>query len=297
MSSDHSSGFQRKRVLLLTGFLNLGITVVEGVGGWLSGSLSLFSDAIHNFGDTLALFLAFLAIHLSKGGPNFRNTFGYKRAEILAALFNALLLIGSSLFLMGHAVVRFFEPQVLDAGLMGWVAVVGLLANLGSVYLLHRFRLENLNIRAAYLHLLGDSFSSLAVVIGALVMGIWGWFRVDAMLTLGICIFILFETLKILRESLAILLQNIPPGLNLKKLQAEVEDIPGIMNIHHIHAWQLTDQAIHLDFHAMLQVNIQVGQTSAIHLKVEQLLKDRYDVQHLTIQFEYETCHQEVGNC
>ncbi|MEI7662631.1 MAG: cation diffusion facilitator family transporter, partial [Bacteroidota bacterium] len=230
--------------LLISILLNGLITLAEIAGGILSNSLALVSDAIHNLSDTLALALAWAANRFGERKPDARRTFGYKRFEILSAFINASVLTGISIYLVYEAILRFMHPEPVKPGLMLIIAVVGLSGNLISMLFLHRDSKGSLNVRAAYVHLLGDTFSSVAVITGAIVIFYARISWIDPMLTMIISLVIMLQAYRILRESTGILMQSTPRELDLEEIRLLVEKHPMIRNIHHVHCWQLQDHDI-----------------------------------------------------
>ncbi len=280
----------KKSNLLISISLNLLITIAEIVGGLLSNSLSLSSDALHNFSDTLAMSISYIALIISKKQSTNRNTFGFKRIEILTALFNSLVLIVISLFMFYKAYQRFIKPEAIEYNIMLIVAIIGLLANLLSVILLHHDSEHNLNIKSAYLHLLGDTLSSVAVVLGAILIHFYKIFWLDSLLTVLIGIFIIRQTFSILHDTIEILMQTSPKEIEIESIKAEIEKIGQIANIHHVHAWRLNDSVIHFECHADLLENLTLSQSDSIRKEIENLLFSKYRIEHVTIQMEYNCC-------
>ena len=282
----YSSG---KRMLWVT-LLNVFITVAEVIGGILTNSLALLSDAVHNLSDTIAIFLAYIAQRVGTKQSNEKKTFGYKRVEILAAFFNALVLIGISLFLIYEAIIRFNNPEPIKGLLMFIVALAGLLFNLLAVLILKKHSSESLNIRSAYLHLLGDTLSSFAVVVGGLLIYFFEIYWIDPLVTILISIYIIKETWDVFRYSADILMQATPRGVSLNDIIKELENIHEIANIHHVHLWGMSEKDLHFECHADLETDISVSKTSAIREEMEKLLMDKFGIGHLTVQFEFNVC-------
>lgn len=280
----------KERDLLLSTLLNFTITVVEVIGGLLSNSLALLSDALHNLGDTFAIFIAYIANLISKRDYSHKKTFGYKRIEILAALFNAVVLLVIIVFLFVEAYQRFFDPQPIKGLIMLIVAVAGLLANLVSVMLLHKHSRQNINIRSAYLHLLGDTVSSILVIVSALLIYFFNLFWIDPLVTFLLGIYLLKETFGIIRETIDILMQGAPPGLNLNEVKKVLEEIPEIDNIHHVHAWNLNDQEIHFECHVDLMHDIKISETEKIKDTIRNILLNKFGIVHVTIQYGFNCC-------
>jgi cobalt-zinc-cadmium efflux system protein len=291
----HQSGgdyhFSEKN-LLGASILNLLITIVEIVGGLLSNSIALLSDAIHNLGDTFAVILAYTANRISKKNATEKRTFGFKRIEILAALFNAVILIVITIFLFIEAYHRLFSPEPIKGLLMFSVAFIGLLANLIAVFLLRNDSAGNINIRAAYLHLLGDTISSVAVIIGSVLIYFFAVNWIDPVMTFLIGIYILKEAFAVLKETVDILMQNAPPGIDLKEVVEEIERNNEINNVHHVHAWKLDDAHIHFECHIDMDKDLPLSQTDSIRLGIEKMLINKFGFSHVTIQFEYNCCDE-----
>jgi cobalt-zinc-cadmium efflux system protein len=291
MSHLHEHHHQSKGNKLLTATaLNIVITIVEIIGGIASNSLALLSDAFHNLGDTFAIFLAYIAHHISSRDATEKKTFGYKRIEILAAFLNALVLIIITIFLFIAAYHRLLSPSPVKGKIMFIVAFIGLLANLFSVLILKNQSQQNLNIRAAYLHLLGDTISSVAVIIASGLIYFFKVYWIDPLITVLIGIYIIKEAYSVLKKALDILMQSTPATINISLVVDELEKNKEIDNIHHVHAWKLDDEQIHFECHADLIKNLPVSETDLIRLEIEQMLKNKFDISHVTIQFEYDCC-------
>ena len=278
------------RKLLLVTFLNLSITIVQVIGGLISNSLSLLSDALHNLADSSAIFIAFLANRVSRKRPDQYHTFGYKRVEILAAFFNALVLISVCFFLFYEAYERFLDPEPIRGKLMLVVAIFGLLANLVSVLILNNGKEHNLNVKAAYMHLLGDTLSSVAVIIGGIAIWQFRVFWVDPLITILVGIYIIWHTRDIVKQTVGILMQSTPEGIDLYEIKGKVESLSGIDNIHHVHIWKLDDSQIHLEAHLNLKKNVTMSEMMAICKKTENLLKETFGIGHITLQTGYNCC-------
>ena len=277
--------------LLAATFLNLVITVVEIAGGLLSGSLALLSDALHNLSDTFATFIAYLAILIGKREANQKKTFGYKRMEILAALINAVILIVMSVFLIKEAWHRWQNPAPINSMIMLVVGMIGLLANLYAMLILRKDAGKSLNVKAAYVHLIGDSLSSVVVIIGSVLIRIYKIDWIDPIITVLISIYIIRSGFVILKESVNILMQSAPDHLDLTLIKNRVEKTPEVLNIHHIHAWMLTDQEVHLEAHVELKSDLKLSQIKEIQHLIERYLRLDYGIAHITLQFEFKTNH------
>ncbi len=287
----HDTSNMSNRKLLWVTLLNFSITLVQVVGGLISNSLSLLSDALHNLGDSSAIFIAFLAGKRSQKSPDLQHTFGYKRIEILAALFNAVVLIAICIFLFFEAYERFINPEPIKGLLMLVVAVFGLLANLISVLVLNKDKDHNLNVKSAYLHLMGDTLSSVAVIIGGIAIWQWEIFWIDPVITVLVSIYIIYHTWGVVKQTVDILMQNTPENIDLDEIKTKVEAISEIDNIHHVHVWRLDDRQTHLEAHINLKNNIDVKQMMEVKAQVEHLLRTTFNISHITLQFGYDCCN------
>ena len=283
--------------LIFTIILNLIITVAQIIGGIISGSLALISDAIHNLSDMISVILAYIAQLLSLKPSTKQSTFGYKRAEILAAFINAVALIAISVYLIFEAIERLLEPQPVDARWMFWLGLLGLVANGLSVLVLEREKNKNINIKAAYLHLLGDALTSLAVIAGAALIWFFNVVWVDAVVTILIGIYLLVHTSKLLAESVMILMQMAPKTFDGKRVEEQLLQIRGIRRVYHIHVWNLTDKILHFECHIELENDFRVSETNDINEAVRKLLHDDFDIDHVTIQFEYGSPQKSDCDC
>jgi cobalt-zinc-cadmium efflux system protein len=286
----HHHAVNEKNLLIAT-FLNLVITAVEIAGGLLSGSLALLSDALHNLSDTFATLIAYLATLIGKREANPKKTFGYKRLEILAALTNAVILIVMSVFLMREAWHRLQEPAPINSLIMLVVGMIGLLANLYAVLILRKDAGKSINVKAAYVHLIGDSLSSVVVILGSLAIRIFKIDWIDPLITVLISIYIVRSGFVILKQSVNILMQSAPEHLDLALVKFQVEQEPEVLNIHHIHSWMLTDREVHLEAHVELNEDLKISQVKQIQNKIEHLLRKDFEISHITLQFEFDSDH------
>lgn len=298
--SGHTHGHTEEKTgnkLAITIFLNIGITIAQVIGGLVSGSLALISDALHNLSDALAVVLAWVAHYLSGKPRTGRSSFGLQRAEILAAFINAMVLMALSGYLVIEAIRRFVHPETVDPQWMFWLGLLGMVANGVSVMILHGGRKQNINMKAAYLHLLGDTLTSAAVVAGAAAIHFLGWHWVDPLVTLVISIYLAVHTWSILRESVEILMQMSPAGLDPEKVSDAISGVEGVNSVHHIHIWKLNDARIHFEAHVVLPGDLMVSSTAEIHHRVKALLKKDFDISHVTLQFEYKNRTETDCNC
>ena len=291
MEHHHHHGTAKdQKALLISIVLNFLITAVETAGGLLSGSLSLLSDALHNLSDAAALIISLVAMRLGARGNSEERTFGYKRAEIIAAFVNSLALIVISVFLFKEAAVRFLHPAPINTGLMFAVALVGLAANAASAFMLKSGAEGNLNMRAAYLHLLSDALSSVGVVLGALCIRYLGLNWVDPLLTVIIDVYVLYEGYGIAADALRVLMNYAPEGLDLRLIEKEIIALEGVADLHHAHLWTLSERDIHFEAHVNTAADLRLSEACLLREKIEKLLHERYDINHATLQIEYRGC-------
>ncbi len=298
MSGNHSHHYHTSSTetsgtrLFITIILNFVITIVEVIGGIISGSLSLISDALHNFSDGIAVIITYIAIRLNRKPKDYQFTFGYKRAEILAAVFNASVLIGISLYLFFEAYNRFMVPKAIEGGTMIIVATIGLAANITGTLLLKSGAKENMNIRSAYLHLFSDAVSSLGVIIGGIFIYYYKIYWIDPVITVLISLYIIRESWVIVKEAIHILMMRAPEEISIKKIEKILNEVNGIQSIHHVHFWRVNEKDIHFEAHIKVE-DMMVSKTEVLLEKVEKLLHDDFNIGHVTLQFECNRCEVE----
>ncbi len=284
-----SAGTTSEKNLIITIGLNFLITIVQVAGGIISGSLALLSDALHNLSDGIAIIITFIAMRLSKKPKSLKYTFGMKRAEVLAAIFNASSLIIISFFLIKEAIERFGNPEPIKGTLMLVVATVGLFANFAGILLLKSGSKDNINIRSAYFHLLSDTISSVAVIIGAVFIIFFQVTWIDPVLTILISLYILNETFKIVKEAVDMVMMSSPADIDITEIKSVLEGLPPVLNIHHVHIWRLNDHDTHFEAH--IEVNdMTVGESTEMQRIIEHLLHDKFEINHTTLQFECNKC-------
>ena len=281
ISKSHSSK------ILFTIFLNIGITVAQIIGGLLSGSLALLSDALHNFTDVISLIISYIASIFSSKDASEKRTFGYKRAEILAAFVNAATLVVIAVILIKEAIERFFNPQTIESDLVIILSLVAILGNGFSVLLLKSQSQRNMNMKSAYLHLLTDMLASIAVLIGGLLMKYFEIFWIDSLLTLAIALYLIYVSVDLLFQSYRVLMLFTPEHVNIEKIVNKVNTINGVSLLHHVHVWQLNDDEIHLEAHLDFKENLEISEFDDILIEIENLLKTDFGINHITIQPEY----------
>lgn len=282
---DHSD--LKGRNLFISILLNIVITVAQVIGGLLSGSLSLLSDALHNFSDVLSLIISYIANYLSKKEASSQKTFGYKRAEILAAFINAATLIIVAVLLIIEAIERFQHPQAIESHLVIWLSLIAILGNGFSVLLLKKDAEANMNMKSAYLHLLTDMMASVAVFIGGLLMKYYQLYWVDSVLTFAIAVYLIWMGFDLLKNSTKVLMLFTPDSIPLDKIVNEINAFESIKNVHHVHVWQLNEDEIHLEAHIDFKEDITLSQFEVILHEIEDLVFDKYHINHVNIQPEF----------
>ncbi|WP_027126274.1 cation diffusion facilitator family transporter [Gelidibacter mesophilus] len=287
MEDNHSHSNKKHRNLVLSILLNILITIAQVVGGLISGSLALLSDALHNFSDVISLIVSYVASKLSRQKASFHRTFGYKRAEILAAFINASTLVIVAILLIIEAFKRFHNPQPIETSLVIWLALIAILANGFSVILLKNDAKNNLNMRSAYLHLLTDMMASFAVLIGGLLMKFYHWFWVDSVLTLLIALYLIWVGFDLLVKSSKMLLLFTPDHIDIKDVVRAVHQLPKVNRLHHVHIWCLNDEELHLEAHLEFKEDISLSEFDLILHDIETLLHQQFEINHVNIQPEF----------
>jgi cobalt-zinc-cadmium efflux system protein len=273
--------------LVLSILLNLLITLAQVIGGIISGSLALISDALHNFSDVLSLAISLVAHKLSRRKASINNTFGYKRAELIAAFINAITLIVVALFIIYEALHRLFQPEPIESTLVIWLALLGIVVNGSSVLLLKKDAEHNLNMKSAYLHLLTDMMASVAVLVGGLLMKFYSWFWVDSVMTLFIALYLIYVSYDLIKSATKMLMLFTPETIDIKEVVREVHKIPGVNKLHHIHIWHLNDEELHLEAHLDCSHDIKMSEFNILLDQVEKVLYEKFHINHINIQPEF----------
>ncbi len=281
------SSLSGKKIFWVT-LLNATITIAEIVGGMLSGSLALLSDAIHNLSDTVAIALSYVANRIAQKPKDSKKTYGYKRAEILAAFINSTVLLAISFVLIFEAFKRLKSPESINGTLMITVALIGLVANFVSVYLLEKDSHENLNIKSSYLHLISDTVSSVGVLAGGIAIKIWSIVWIDPLITVLISLYILKETWRVIKKTVDILMQS-SATLDYEAIKNDIEKIDKVKNIHHVHSWMSNEKTIYFEAHIDME-DIQLSEAEKVYDKIEHFLKEHHGISHVTLQAEVDKC-------
>lgn len=273
--------------LLISILLNILITIAQVAGGIISGSLALLSDALHNFSDVISLIISYIAHKLSRKKATISQTFGLKRAELLAAFINAITIVILAVYLVFEAITRFFDPVTIAPGLVIWLSILGIVANGLSVLLLRKDANHNLNMRSAYLHLLTDMLASVAVLIGGLAMQFFQWYWVDGVMTMLIAIYLIIVGLDLLATAVKMLMLFTPAHIDIKAIVREVHKIQGVNKLHHIHVWHLNEEELHLEAHLDCTNDITMSQFNVLLQEIEDVLYEKFNINHVNIQPEY----------
>jgi len=282
----------RKR-LLQAMIVSSVITVAQVIGGIISGSLALMSDALHTVTDSLALVISYFALRLGDRRSTMSFTFGLKRAEIMAAVLNSGVLIGISVWLFYEAIMRFIHPEPIKPVIMIVVAAIGLAANVVNTILLQKGAKENLNMRAAYLHVISDAFVSIGVILGGIAIYIWKsatW--IDPLLTIAISIWLIRASWSIVWKASKVLMMAAPDEPTLDEVSKAIMDHEGVVNVHHAHLWALNEQNIHFEAHVEIDGKQDICATMPLLDSIEKSLHEHYGINHVTIQLECGRCDE-----
>jgi cobalt-zinc-cadmium efflux system protein len=283
----HSHG-QRGRALFASLILTAAFVAVEAVTGFRAGSLALLSDAGHNFTDAFGLLLAAVAFVLESRPANHVKTYGYHRTGVLAAFINALLLVGFSFALFYESYRRMLHPQPVAENIMIWVAGLGLILNLGIAWGLGSDG-NDINVRAVWIHMLGDAASCVGIIVGAVLIRYTGWLEIDPLLSILIGGAIIWTAWDIFRDSLNILLEGLPKGLKLAEVARHIRTVDGVIDVHDLHIWSLGSDAHALSCHVLIE-DMPPSASDSILRCVNQVLEGRFEIRHTTIQFEHARC-------
>jgi cobalt-zinc-cadmium efflux system protein len=287
MGHEHHHHEVTGKNLFFTILLNAGISLAELIGGIISGSISLISDAIHNFSDVISLIVSYIANRLSKRQATEKQTFGFKRSEIIAAFFNSATLIVLAFFILYEAVKRLIYPQPVESDLVIWLSLGSIVVNALSVLFIKEDAKENMNMKSAYLHLFGDMMTSIAVMIGGLLMKYFHIYWIDPVLSILIAFYLLYMSWDIFKTSLKIMMQFTPEHIDLKEIANKISQINGVKNVHHIHIWQINEHDIMFEAHIDLMDDVKITGFENILTEISRYLENKYDIQHVTLQPEY----------
>jgi cobalt-zinc-cadmium efflux system protein len=276
-------------------FATILFVVIEAIAGFRSGSLALVSDAGHNFTDALALVLASVGVYMQSKPADSVKTFGYHRAGVLTAFVNALTLVGIAVFIFYEAWDRFVHPRHIEEWTMFWVALAGLALNGGIMWGLHREKDHDINIRAAFVHMLGDAVSSVGIIVGAIAIHFTGLAVIDPVLSVLIGILIVWTAWDIIQESLNVLLEGLPRGMELNDVTGAMRGIDGVIDVHDLHIWSLGSSAHALSCHVLIE-DMPPSESTAILQRINDVLC-KFEIHHTTVQFEHTKCALSDAPC
>jgi cobalt-zinc-cadmium efflux system protein len=296
-NNHHDHVHAKGKILIAAIFLNMVITIAEYVGGLISGSLALISDAGHNLSDVFSLMLGYAGEKVSEKGPDRKFSFGLKRFEVLVALVNALSLLGIGIYIVYEAVSRFFRPVPIDIKVMILVGAIGLAGNLLSMTLLMKGRHSNLNMKAAFLHLLYDAVSSSAVICAGIVLYYTGWRVIDLAVSVLIVIMIAGSSIAIIRESMRIFLQGTPAHINTNEVYDDISRVKNVGSVHGLHIWSINSSEVFLSCHICVSDEEVETDTDAIIREVNSMLENKYGIRHTTLQVENMKLCSIAGEC
>ncbi len=286
---DHTAG-ATQRSLTIALALTTAFLLVELIGGVVTQSLALLSDAAHMFTDTAALAIALLAIRVARRPADGRRTFGYHRFEILAAALNAMLLFGVAVYIVYEAYLRLEAPPEIQSTGMLFIAVIGLVVNLISMKVLASGQDASLNIKGAYLEVWSDMVGSVGVIAGALVIKFTGWSWIDSLVAVLIGVWVVPRTWMLLKSSVNILLEGVPDDIDIHRVKAALLEIPGVVSLHDLHVWAVTSGKSTLTVHLVTEPEVDAGRE--ILPRVREKLADEFGITHITVQCELEPCAQ-----
>jgi cobalt-zinc-cadmium efflux system protein len=282
-------------ILQVSLVITLAFTAFEVYAGLRAGSLALLSDAGHNFTDAIALLLAAIGVYFQGKPADHVKTFGYQRAGVVAAFVNAVTLIVISLYIFWEAIDRLMHPHQVDDQMMFWVAVLALVMNVGIMLALNRSQKGDLNIRAAFVHMLGDAIGAGAIIIGAVAIRYTGWTYIDPILSLALGGLIIYTAWDIIHESLNILLEGLPRGIELEKVTKAMSEVDGVLDVHDLHIWTLGSSTHALSSHVLID-DMPHSASEAILKKLNDVCC-RLGIHHTTIQFEHVPCVMSDNGC
>lgn len=265
--------------------VNIGLTVAQLIGGVLSGSLALIADALHNFSDAISLIVAYLARKIARRPADERMSFGYGRAEVVAALVNYTTLVVVALYLMYEGVMRFFNPEPIDGWMVVWIAMIALVIDLVTAALTFSMSKDSMNIRAAFLHNVADALGSVGVIIAGAVVIIYGWVWVDPAITIMISLYILWHVKSEISDVVRVLMLGSPPDLEFEDVAQAIEAVGQVESVHHMHLWTMQERISAVDAHLVIARGAW-GDADQIKADVKQVLAETFGISHSTLEME-----------
>jgi len=275
------------RRLIVAIAINMLLTLAQVVGGIVSGSLALIADALHNFSDAASLLIAWVARKIGRQAADRFKTFGYKRAEVIAALINLVTLVLVGFYLIYEAIWRVFEPQLIDGWMVIIVAGIALVIDVGTAMLTYSMSKRSMNMRAAFLHNVSDALASVAVIVAGTVILLYGWYWADTLLTLIIAAYVLYQAATLLPKTIHILMEGAPENISIEEVIKVMEHVEGVSNVHHVHLWQLDEHVNALEAHVVID---DFGETEKIKMALKLELETKFSIAHSTLEFEIDCC-------
>jgi cobalt-zinc-cadmium efflux system protein len=279
---NHNIDIGEQRLFWAVG-ANLLLTIAQVIGGLVSGSLSLIADALHNFSDAASLLIALIAIRIGRKPADDLKTFGYKRAETIAALINLTTLVLIGLYLFYEAIVRFIRPVPIEGWTVIVVAGIALVIDVFTAILTYSQSKTSMNIKAAFLHNVSDALASVGVIVAGSLILLYGWVWIDSLMTMVIAGYVLWQGLTELPEVIHLLMEGTPKHIDINKVIAAMEAIPGVKNVHHVHIWQLDEHRSALESHVVIDSDVDIDQLKLI---IKKGLHDQFEIEHSTLEFE-----------
>ena len=291
----HNHSNERVKNLFLSIVLNTIITLTEFIGGLISGSLSLLSDAGHNFSDVISLILGYVGEIFSRKKADYKHSFGFKRIKVFTALINAITLIVLGILIIIEGIHKIGHPSPITTGLMLIIGFIGLLGNLFSIVLLRSHKDENINMKAAYLHLFYDTLSSVIVIVSAVFIFFTGFYIFDIIASLIIAVMMLFSGYKIIKSTVHIFMTGVPENIDMKEIVDSIKKISDITNIHDLHIWSIDSEEVFLSAHIKVKND---SKSDDILKEINNMLKTKYHIEHTVLQIEKdEICENEEVLC
>ena len=266
--------------------INVLLTLAQAIGGIISGSLSLIADALHNLSDAASLGIALFARTIGRRPADETKSFGYQRAEVIAALINLTLLIVVSLYLIYEALWRVIEPQEITGWIIVLVAGIALIVDLITATITFKKSKDNMNMKAAFLHNLSDALASIGVILAGSLILLYQWYWVDTLLTFLIAGFVFWQGLLMMPKTIHLLMEGTPEDLSLDEIQSSMEELSDVDNVHHIHIWSLDEQRVALEAHVVVSAN-ELKDVESIKDNLKLLLKEKFKITHSTLEFEH----------
>jgi cobalt-zinc-cadmium efflux system protein len=275
------------RRLIIAIAINMLLTLAQVIGGLVSGSLALIADALHNFSDAVSLLIAWVARRIGRQPADHFKTFGYKRAEVIAALINLVTLVLVGVYLIYAALWRMVEPQIIEGWTVVMVAGVALVIDVVTATLTYRMSKNSMNMRAAFLHNVSDALASVGVIVAGAVILLYGWYWADTALTLLIAGYVLYQAATLLPKTIHILMQGTPEDIVINDVIQAMQQVSGVSNVHHVHIWQLDEHRNALEAHVVIADVRQIEPTKAA---LKDMLAQRFSIDHSTLEFEVIHC-------